>query len=157
MKTNKLLEISVGFLVLLGGAALFVLAFKVSGMGEAWNGKTYAVKAFFDNIGDLKVRAPVTMAGVKVGQVGSIHLDPARYQAEVTLELQQGLSLPSDSSASIYTAGLLGSNYIGLHPGFEEKRTLQAGSVIEETHPAIVLEEMIGQLVFSMTQKDKKE
>lgn len=151
---QKALETWVGFFILLAIAGLVMLAFQVSNLTLHQGGNTYDVKAQFDNIGDLKVRAPVTVAGVKVGQVSSIVLDPKNYRATVVLRLNQSANyIPNDSSASILTAGLLGSNYISLSPGFATE-FLKQGDVIDETHSAIILEQMIGQLLFSVN-KDK--
>ena len=151
---QKRLETWVGFFILLAIAGLVMLAFKVSNLTTYQGSATYDVKAQFDNIGDLKVRAPVTVAGVKVGQVASIALDPKNYRATVILRLDQRANyIPNDSSASILTAGLLGSNYISLTPGFADQ-FLKAGDAISETHSAIILEQMIGQLLFSVN-KDK--
>ncbi len=151
---QKGLETLVGFFILLAIAGLVMLAFQVSNLTISQGSNTYEVKAQFDNIGDLKVRAPVTVAGVKVGQVANIVLDPKNYRATVFLRLDQSAdNIPKDSSASILTAGLLGSNYISLSPGFDTQ-FLKAGDNISETHSAIILEQMIGQLLFSVN-KDK--
>lgn len=151
---QKSIETWVGFFILLAIAGLVMLAFQVSNLTTYQGSDTYDVKAQFDNIGDLKVRAPVTVAGVKVGQVASIVLDPKNYRATVILRLDRSADyIPNDSSANILTAGLLGSNYISLSPGFSDQ-FLKAGSTISETHSAIILEQMIGQLLFSVN-KDK--
>ncbi len=151
---QKSIETLVGFFILLAIAGLVMLAFKVSNLTTYQSSDTYDVKAQFDNIGDLKVRAPVTVAGVKVGQVAGISLDPQNYRATVTLRLDRSANnIPNDSSASILTAGLLGSNYISLAPGFADQ-FLKSGDSISETHSAIILEQMIGQLLFSVN-KDK--
>jgi phospholipid/cholesterol/gamma-HCH transport system substrate-binding protein len=151
---QKGVETLVGFFILLAIAGLVMLAFQVSNLTIRQGGNTYEVKAQFDNIGDLKVRAPVTVAGVKVGQVADIVLDPKNYRATVILRLDQSAdNIPKDSSASILTAGLLGSNYISLSPGFDTE-FLKSGDSISETHSAIILEQMIGQLLFSVN-KDK--
>ena len=140
----------VGLFMLLGIVALVVLAFQVSGLTRWHKGQHYVVSAVFDNIGSLKPRSPVRIAGVKVGEVGSITLDSHTFRAKVTLLLDDSANnIPVDSSAKILTEGLLGSNYISLNPGFEEQ-FLQVGSQIETTHPALILENMIGQLLFSL-------
>jgi phospholipid/cholesterol/gamma-HCH transport system substrate-binding protein len=109
--TTRTIEISVGILVALGLAALFMLAMKVSNLAEYRNGDGYVVSAYFGNIGGLKVRAPVTVSGVRVGRVSAIRYDPERYQARVEMTISaQHDYLPSDTQASIFTAGLLGSN-----------------------------------------------
>lgn len=153
---HKGLETLVGFFILLAIAGLLMLAFQVSDLTTYQGNKGYNVTAQFDNIGDLKVRAPVTVAGVKVGQVASIVLDPKTYKAAVTLSMNENANyIPKDSAASILTAGLLGANYISISPGFDEQ-FLGNGDVIHETHSAIILEQMIGQLLFSVN-KDKAE
>ncbi len=151
---QKWLETIVGFFILLAIAGLLMLAFQVSDLTTYQGDNSYDVKAQFDNIGDLKVRAPVTVAGVKVGQVASIILDPKTYRATVTLRMNKNADyIPKDSAASIVTAGLLGANYISISPGFDD-HFLKEGDNIDETHSAIMLEQMIGQLLFSVN-KDK--
>ncbi|MCD6046409.1 MAG: mlaD [Gammaproteobacteria bacterium] len=155
---SRFVETFVGFFMLLGVLALLVLALQVSGLSTELTGQNgYKVTAAFDNIGDLKVRAPVTIGGVRVGQVSSISLDPISFKANVTILLDSNQNkIPSDSSASIYTAGLLGANYISLTPGFDND-FLHNGSVISQTHPAIVLENLIGQLMFKLGGGDNKK
>lgn len=155
---NRFVEILVGFFMLLGVLALLVLALRVSGLSTELAGQNgYQVSASFDNIGDLKVRAPVTIAGVRVGQVQSIILDPTTFRAKVVMNIAPNQDkIPADSSASIFTAGLLGANYISLTPGFDSD-TLHNGSVISQTHPAIVLENLIGQLMFKLGGSDDKK
>ena len=115
----------------------------------------FVFKADFDNIGALKVRAPVSVSGVKVGRVSAIQLDPQTYRASVTLQINNGYKdLPVDTAASILTQGLLGSNYISLSPGFDQKM-LKPGEHIETTHSALILENLIGQLMFNLSG-DKK-
>jgi phospholipid/cholesterol/gamma-HCH transport system substrate-binding protein len=106
------------------------------------------VLAKFDNIGGLKVRAPVRSAGVTVGRVTSITLDTKTYQGLVRLEVDRAVQFPKDSSARILTAGLLGDQYVGLEPGGDEKN-LAAGDVITQTQSAVVLESLIGQFLFN--------
>lgn len=142
-------EIGVGLFVALGFAALLMLAMKVSNLAELYSGDGYEITARFDNIGGLKVRAPVTMAGVRIGRVSTIGFDDKTYEAVVTMAIEPTYSrIPSDSSASIFTAGLLGEQYIGLQPGAEEK-FLQNGGIISLTQSAIVLEQVIGQFLYS--------
>jgi phospholipid/cholesterol/gamma-HCH transport system substrate-binding protein len=152
------LEVSVGFFIIVGLCGLFFLAFKVSGLTQIGNGHYYVLKADFDNIGALKVRAPVSVSGVKVGRVSDISLDPQTYRASVTLQINNGYKdLPVDTSASILTQGLLGSNYISLSPGFDQKM-LTSGEHIETTHSALILENLIGQLMFNLSgDKSKKK
>lgn len=155
MMQNKSTEIIVGMFVAVGIAALFMLAMKVSNLGDFTDEAGYEVTAEFENIGGLKVRAPVTMAGVRVGRVASINLDPMTYNAEVTINMySQFDNIPYDTSASIYTAGLLGEQYIGLVAGAEEE-FLQDGDVIDLTQPALVLEQVIGQFLYSKAEGDE--
>lgn len=151
----KLAETLVGLFILAAVAGLFFLAFKVSGVSSYHQGNSYQITAPFDNIGDLKTRAAVTMAGVKIGQVTGITLDNKTYRALVTIRIDKDEPIPDDSAASILTAGLLGANYISLTPGFSDSY-LHNGSEITDTHPAIILEDMIGQLLFSMKKDDGK-
>ncbi|GLS14687.1 MULTISPECIES: outer membrane lipid asymmetry maintenance protein MlaD [Hydrogenophaga] len=147
--TKKSTEILVGLFVLLGALALVFLALKAANLGSfSRGGDTYTVQARFDNIGGLKNRSPVRSAGVTVGRVSSITLDPHTYQGLVTLELNKGVVFPKDSSAKILTAGLLGEQYIGIEPGADEKN-LAAGDMINQTQSAVVLENLIGQFLFS--------
>lgn len=152
---NRILEISVGLFMLAGLAALFALAFQVSGLARLSSADHYAITAEFDNIGGLKERAPVRVAGVTVGRVNKIKLDPKSFKAEVVLWLDKSNQFPSDTSAKILTEGLLGANYIFLSPGFEES-ALVDGSVIADTQPALVLENLIGQLLFNVKNKSDK-
>ncbi len=142
------IEILVGLFVLLGMAGLLFVALKAANLTSFSNGETYALTARFDNIGGLKPRAPVRSAGVVVGRVKSISLDPKTFQGVVMLELQQGYQFPKDSSAKILTAGLLGDQYIGLEAGGDEKN-LVAGDTIKQTQSAVVLENLISQFLFS--------
>lgn len=149
----KHLEFLVGLFILLGIAALFILALNVSGLTRYASPQHYSIIAEFDNIGDLKVRAPVRVAGVRVGEVKKIELDRKSYRAKVFLEIQQSEDhFPKDTAASIYTAGLLGSNYVSLIPGYADTY-LKEGSKIEVTHSALVLENLIGQLLFQSKPK----
>jgi phospholipid/cholesterol/gamma-HCH transport system substrate-binding protein len=142
------LEILVGFFVLLGLAALVFVALKAANLTSFSGGDTYALSARFDNIGGLKSRAPVRSAGVVVGRVTSIGLDPKTFQGVVTLEVQRQYEFPKDTSAKILTAGLLGDQYIGLEPGGDEKN-LTTGDTITQTQSAVVLENLISQFLFN--------
>jgi phospholipid/cholesterol/gamma-HCH transport system substrate-binding protein len=145
---KKSIEILVGLFVLLGAAGLVFLALKAANLASFSTGKTYQLQAKFDNIGGLKARAPVRSAGVTVGRVTSIKLDPRTYQGVVTMDVSQGVDFPKDSSAKILTAGLLGDQYIGIEPGADDKMFV-AGDVIKQTQSAVVLENLIGQFLFS--------
>ncbi|MGV3655511.1 MAG: outer membrane lipid asymmetry maintenance protein MlaD [Noviherbaspirillum sp.] len=145
---RKSWDVWVGLFVVLGVGALLFLALQVGNMGSLSFGKTYPVVARFDNIGGLKPRAPVKSAGVVVGRVENIGFNDQTFQAEVTLQLQSGFKFPKDSSAKILTSGLLGEQYIGLEPG-GDTNNLAAGDRIKMTQSAIVLENLIGQFLFS--------
>jgi len=141
-------EILVGLFVLLGFAGLVFLALKAANLATFSGGDTYTLMARFDNIGGLKVRAPVRSAGVTVGRVASIVLDAKNYQGLVRIEINRGVEFPKDSSARILTAGLLGDQYLGIEPGAEEKN-FAPGDTIKQTQSAVVLESLISQFLFS--------
>lgn len=146
---QRKLEIIVGAFVAVGIAALVMLAMKVSNLGSFDEKNGYEVKAHFENIGGLKVRAPVMLAGVRVGQVDDVYLDTSTFEAVVILKIaEQYNNLPMDTSAAIFTSGLLGEQYVSLEPGGEDK-VLQDGSKMVLTQSAIVLEQVIGQVLFS--------
>ena len=145
---RKSIETMVGVFVLLGLLAIVFLALKAANLASFRVGSTYVVTAKFDNIGGLKVRAPVKSAGVTVGRVTAIALDAKSYQGAVTMELEQGLVFPADTSAKILTSGLLGDQYIGLEPGGAEQN-LKPGDTIKMTQSAVVLENLIGQFLYS--------
>jgi phospholipid/cholesterol/gamma-HCH transport system substrate-binding protein len=152
---KKIIEMTVGLFMIAGLLCLVLLALKVSGLSQGGASHYYRLVAEFDNIGSLKARAPVRIAGVKVGQIEKIELQDQHFKAKVTLLIDKNKNnLPSDTSASILTEGLLGSNYVGLIPGYEEI-ALKNGDVISNTHPALILENLIGQLLFSLKNKDK--
>lgn len=153
---NKNTEITVGMFVAAGIVALFILAMKVSNLADLNDEEGYRVVAEFENIGGLKVRSPVTLAGVRVGRVEAIDLNSQTYNADVTLNLYGSYNqIPTDTAASIYTAGLLGEQYIGLEAGAEDE-FLQDGDVIDLTQPALVLEQVIGQFLFSKAEGDEE-
>jgi phospholipid/cholesterol/gamma-HCH transport system substrate-binding protein len=146
--SKKSIEVLVGLFVLLGMAALVFLALKAANLASFGEHKGYTISAKFDNIGGLKPRAPVRSAGVTVGRVKSISLDPKTYQGVVRLEIDNFVKFPKDTSAKILTSGLLGDQYIGLEPGADEKE-LADRDVIKQTQSAVVLENLIGQLIFN--------
>lgn len=157
MNKQRNVDISVGLFMLLGILAILVMVVNVSGITELKSSnKGYSVAADFSDIGGLKVRAPVTIAGVKIGEVTRIELQPGELNAKVTMALRADKRIPYDDvSARILTQGLLGSNYISIVPGFEdaENKThpyLRAGDVIAKTQEAIILENLIGQLLFNI-------
>ena len=115
-------------------------------------GPKYQLTANFDNIGGLKVRAPVKSAGVVVGRVTAIQFDDKTYQAIVTMEIEKGYDFPTDSSVKILTAGLLGEQYLGIEAGGEDTN-LQNGQKIRYTQSAIILESLISQFLYSTADK----
>ncbi|MGF6547555.1 outer membrane lipid asymmetry maintenance protein MlaD [Paraburkholderia youngii] len=147
MKKN-VLDFWVGLFVVLGFMALLFLALKAGNMSSLSFQATYPVKLKFDNIGGLKPRAPVKSAGVTVGRVASIGFDSNTYQALVTIDIDKQFEFPRDTSAKILTSGLLGEQYIGLEPGGDSEM-LKAGDTIAMTQSAIVLENLIGQFLYS--------
>lgn len=152
---NKTIEVLVGLFISAAFLALLVLAFKVSGLTNLSRQDYYPIYAEFDNIGGLKERAPVSLAGVKVGKVEAIRLDPETFKAKVTLYIdKQVRNIPVDTSASILTQGILGSNYISLEPGFMQEN-LAPGATLGTTHSALILENLIGQLLFNVKDKEK--
>ena len=155
--SRKLLDLWVGFFVVLGFAALLFLALRVGNVSSANFAETYQLTAKFDNIGGLKVRGPVKSAGVVVGRVSEIRFDTESYEAAVTLTIDSRYRFPKDTFASILTAGLLGEQYVGLDAGGDEKM-LKAGDVFAKTQSAVVLEKLIGQFMFSKASEgpDKK-
>lgn len=152
---TRMMEIWVGVFVAAGIAALFVLAMKVSNLGSVSGGEGYTVRANFDNIGGLKVRSPVAASGVRVGRVSDIGYNSSTYRAEVTMLIDAKFDqFPADTSASIFTAGLLGEQYIGLDPGGDEE-FLKEGDRISMTESAVVLERLIGQFLYSKASGDE--
>lgn len=153
MVQKKSIEILVGAFMAAGLVALFFLAMQVSNLSSASTGETYEIKARFDNIGSLKTRSPVTMAGVRIGRVKAISFDQTTYEAVVTLAIdEQYNAIPDDSFAKIFTAGLLGEQYVGLDPGGSD-RFLKSGDMVSLTQSALVMEEIIGQFLFSKAEE----
>ena len=145
---RKGIETLVGIFVLLGFVAIGYLALKAANLASFTIGETYTITAKFDNIGGLKVRAPVRSAGVTVGRVAAITFDNRTFQGVATLEIEKKFQFPKDTSAKILTAGLLGDQYIGLEPGGDDKN-LSQGDAIKMTQSAVVLENLIGQFLFN--------
>jgi phospholipid/cholesterol/gamma-HCH transport system substrate-binding protein len=141
------IDLWVGMFVMLGIGAILFLALKVGNLVSVSSAPGYRLEASFDNIGGLKLRAPVKAAGVVVGRVDSIHFDPKNYQAVVTMKIDEGNEFTADTIASILTSGLLGEVYVGLDAGGDTKM-LGNGSVIKKTQSAVVLEKLIGQFLF---------
>ena len=150
---TRTIEIAVGIFVAAGLAALFMLAMKVSNLATYGGDDGYLITARFDNIGGLKVRSPVSASGVRVGQVTDIAYDSGGYEARVTMSIEpQYDKFPTDTAASIMTSGLLGEQFVGLEPGAEEE-FLKPGSEIEITQSALVLEQIIGQFLYSKAEE----
>ena len=143
------LDAWVGIFVVVGIAALFILALKVGNASTTFNvGESYRISADFDNIGGLKVRAPVKSAGVVVGRVNDIQFDGKKFVARVTLNVDRRYEFPKDTSVSILTSGLLGEQYIGLEAG-GDNAVLKDGDTIKLTQSAVVLEKLIGQFLYN--------
>jgi phospholipid/cholesterol/gamma-HCH transport system substrate-binding protein len=146
------LELSVGAFILMGFACAMVLAFASTNSADRLSGGTYQVIARFSNTGELKARAPVKIAGVKVGEVSELRLDPERFEAVATLRLTAAAGeLPADTSAGIFTSGLLGERYVGLTPG-GDLDLLADGDEIMLTQSAVVLEQLIGKYMFGSAE-----
>ena len=154
--SRKLLDIWVGFFVVIGFVALLFLALRVGNLSSANFAETYQLTARFDNIGGLKVRGPVKSAGVVVGRVAEIRFDPESYEAQVTMTIDSRYQFPKDTFASILTAGLLGEQYVGLDAGGDEKM-LKAGDTFAKTQSAVVLEKLIGQFMFNKASEGTGE
>jgi len=142
------LDLWVGFFVLIGCAALIFLALKVGNLSASSFAENYRIEATFTNIGGLKVRAPVKVAGVVVGRVVNIRYDNERYEAVVDMAIDARYEFPRDTSGEILTSGLLGEQYIGLEPG-GDTRMLANGDRLKLTQSAVVLEKLIGQFLFN--------
>lgn len=154
METTPARELGAGLFILLGFSALFFLATQTTGIEDYLDDDTFVVTARFEDVAGLKERAPVTMAGVNIGRVERIEFDADGLNAVVTMRIGNEFNrIPDDSDASILTAGLLGSKYVGIGPGGSDTY-LQNGSEIELTQSAIVLESIIGKLLFSVGGKD---
>ena len=146
---RTVLDLWVGIFVAAGIAALFVLALKVGNASTTFNtAATYGIVAEFDNIGGLKVRAPVKSSGVVVGRVDDIQFDGRKFTARVALNVDKRYRFPKDSSVSIVTSGLLGEQYIGLEAG-GDSAMLEDGETLKLTQSAVVLEKLIGQFPYN--------
>lgn len=152
MRQSRVVDTYVGLFILLAIAGLVFLAFKVSGLTESHYASGYTLTAPFDTIGSLKVRAPVKIAGVVIGRVTDITLDNQSYRAVVTMVINADYAVPADSSVSIYTEGLLGSNYLNITPGYDQAM-FKNGDEFTQTTSALVLERLIGQYLFNMNNK----
>ncbi|EGR1510523.1 outer membrane lipid asymmetry maintenance protein MlaD [Vibrio vulnificus] len=162
MQQTSKTELWVGSFVLAGICAILVMIFQVADVKGLGSGNTYTLKAQFDNIGSLKVRSPVKVGGVVIGRVSDISLNPETLVPVVSLSINSLYNqFPETSSVQILTSGLIGEQYIGLVPGFvfEDEQMLKDGDFIEDTKSALVLEDLIGQVLYSVGNKDetKKE
>jgi phospholipid/cholesterol/gamma-HCH transport system substrate-binding protein len=146
----------VGLFVASGIIGLFFLAMQVSNLSSFSEGDGYTVTARFENSGGLKIKSPVSAAGVKIGKVSAINFDPKTYQSVVQMRINSKYNtLPDDTTASVFTAGLLGEQYVNLEPGGSDAY-LKNGGKIEITQSAIILEKAIGQFLFKSAAEDKK-
>ncbi|MEO5861415.1 MAG: outer membrane lipid asymmetry maintenance protein MlaD [Burkholderiales bacterium] len=153
---RRVVDLWVGLFVVAGFVALMALALKVGNFGAYSPKNVYVVTAHFDNIGGLKVQAPVRSSGVVVGRVADIRFDSKRFDAEVTLNMDSKYQFPIDTTASILTSGILGENYLGLEAGGDEQ-DLKQGDVIKLTQSAVVLEKIISQFLYSKAQETPTE
>ena len=151
--SRKLIDLWVGFFVVLGIAALLFLALRVGNLSSANFAETYPLTAKFDNIGGLKVRGAVKSAGVVVGRVTEIRFDPEAYLGVVTIQVDARYKFPRDTFATINTSGLLGEQYIGLEVG-GDTAMLKGGDTIKKTQSAVVLEKLISQFMFNKAAEE---
>lgn len=147
------MDLWVGLFVITGIAALMVLSLKVGNLSVYNPSQSYVITGNFENIGGLKVRAPVKSAGVVVGRVTDIQFSTQTYDAVVTMSMDSRYLFPKDTFASILTSGLLGEQYIGLAAG-GDGAMLKTGDKIMKTNSAMVLEEMIGRFLFDKAAED---
>ncbi len=153
--TSRKIEILVGLFVAAAIVAFFMLAMQVSNMSSYNSGDNYYINARFDNIGGLKVRSPVAAGGVRIGRVTGIQYNSDTYEAVVEMSIEaQYNKFPIDTAASILTSGLLGEQFIGLEPGAEDD-FLKNGDVIDLTQSALVLEQIIGQFLYSKADEEE--
>ena len=148
MMTRKELDLWVGIFAVVGIGAILFLSLKVANLASFSSSETYQINAKFENIGGLKVRAPVKSAGVVVGRVGDIRFDNDSFEAVVALNIDSRFKFPKDSSAKILTSGLLGEQYIGITAG-GDTANLKAGDTLKLTQSAVVLENLIGQFLYN--------
>ena len=151
MSRDKTLEFGVGLFVLLGLAALAYLTVKL-GAGELLGGDTYPVEARFANTGGLNDGATVMLAGVNIGRVDGIRLDPSDFSAIVEMRIRTAVQLPADTMASIKTSGLIGDKYIALAPGADEE-LLEPSARITMTESALELESLISKMAFGSVKE----
>lgn len=155
MRPSRTIDISTGLFVLLGFAAILFLVTQITDREFTLNSSSYRLRADFENVGGLKSGAPVSMAGVTIGRVEGIQYDMNLFKAVVTLRIDGRYDeIPNDSDASIYTAGLLGGQYVGLSPGGSED-VFKDGDRIEFVQDAVVLENLISKYLFSKASEDE--
>jgi len=147
------MDLWVGLFVIAGIGALLILALKVGNLGTYSEAQSYTLIGYFENVGGLKIRAPVKSAGVVVGRVMDIQFSTKTFDAAVTMKIDKRYQFPKDTFASILTSGLLGAQYIGLAAGGDEGM-LKSGDKIMKTNSALVLEEMIGRFLFDKASED---
>ncbi len=153
--TSRRIEILVGLFVAVAIAAFFMLAMQVSNMSSYGGGEKYELRARFDNVGGLKVRSPVSAGGVTIGRVTDIQYNSETYEAIVSMAIdEQYNKFPVDTAASILTSGLLGEQFVGFEPGAEDD-FLKQGDVIDLTQSALVLEQIIGQFLYSKADEEE--
>lgn len=151
MQSTKTQDTLVGLFVACGIAALFYMALQISNLGSFSNNDSYTVIARFENSGGLKVKSPISIAGVHIGRISKISIDNDSYESIVEMHISSQYQLPDDTTASIFTAGLLGEQYIYLEPGGSEDFIPENGS-IDITQSAIVLEDVIGQFLIKTAE-----
>jgi phospholipid/cholesterol/gamma-HCH transport system substrate-binding protein len=156
MMNRRTIDVWVGIFVTIGLAAVGFLALKVAGSATLGSGDSYVIKARFDNIGGLKVRAPVKSAGVVVGRVGSIVFDNEAFEAVVSMNVDRSYKFPRDTAAKILTSGLLGEQYIGLSAG-GDMADLKDGDTLKIAQSAIVLENLISQFLYSKASEGNEK
>lgn len=147
MQNTKTQDTLVGIFVACGIAALFFMAMQISNLSSFSQADAYTITANFENSGGLKVKSPVSVAGVRIGRVANISIDQNSYESVVEMQIDAQYNLPDDTSASIFTAGLLGEQYVSLEPGGSEE-FIEPNGAIDITQSAIVLEQVIGQFLF---------
>lgn len=153
MHNSKTLELAVGFFVILGVAALLMLSLKVSNLSSLWGNHEYEISAYFSNVGGLKIKSPVKMGGVKIGSISDIQYDENKFQALVKMKINAKYTkIPQDTSAVIYTAGLLGEQYVGFEPGGDDQ-FLKSGSQMSLTQSAVILEQLISRVLYQFAEK----
>lgn len=152
--SNNRLALYVGVFMVFASACLVFLAFRVTNINDNHYAKTYSVLAEFDQIGGLKKSSPVRIAGVKIGEVSDIGLNANNYRASVSISIYDYIKIPDDSTVQIFTEGLLGASYLGVSPGFSETM-LKDQALLVHTRSAMVLENLIGHLLFSLKSNEK--